>query len=1086
MRNIYLTFFFGLLLGIAVQAQETLTLDLNGDIIPAEAMIARDLQPQAMESFAMVPEALRSEWTAHGPWGGNIRGFATDPTNGMHVVVACGSSTAGNGGMWFSVDGGVTWNSSNIDNKIMYGVTAHPTQAGKFYAGGKNGIYQSSDGGLNWSQIAYPSTTIIGVGVQTANPQLMVAGIASNQGVRYSPDGGTTWNNTNLAAGFMKDFAVSAANPTKMFLAVSGATGSGLYTSVDGATWAVISPATSGECYGVYVDPTNANFLLLGAEFGIFKSTDGGANWTQALTTSNFARGIVKYNNVFRTVVYGGDIYESANNGDTWTVASSTFPEKTWQAVGVSAAGPLFGNWGSVIRGTGQQYVMSVEGLNNVYVHCIANYADRNELWAGSEGSGVWRSTDMGLTWQNKSTGLQGWWAYGFAPTNDYDWQNGRMLVATNNGVFYSDDYGDNWQVLHQTTTYYTGAMIHPDNADIMWVGGSTGPVEYTTNGGTTWNASEGLPFAFYPRFNMCENSSGGLRVLISYEQLGTTTYYSDDLGANYTAATGYTGVSYFTDQSVRPAGALPQMVYQSTDKGIYKSSDGATYTQCPNLSGMAWSVLGTIGTDVYAGAGNGVFHSADEGQTWQPFNTGIEYMAIWDLAYGNSSDVVFAGTRGYSVYAYGLNIIPAFGLPFNESFDGQQLPEGWQNIDNATAGQIWQFDNPGFRTFTGAGFDDNFAILDSDFYGSGSGQNADLITPPINCSDADFVVLKFDQSFSQYQSSEGTVSVSTNGSTWTSVYEVSSNSGYPDPAVTIELNISALAANKSTVWVKWNYVGDYDYWWAIDNVQISSDPVPGLNAPQNLTATVINNDVALTWEAPARVELQGYNAYRDGQKVNTNLITALAYADANVAAGTHIYTVTAVYDMGESVHSAPAQVTIGGETGKIQGFVRDAVTNISITDAQVMAINTDNGAVATATPFGSHYSMLLPAGTYTLTCSAEGYQTSQATQVMVVAGQNTEHTFYLQPGNDETLTGLGADNSAIIKISPNPASEQFVITNAETGTIRITNQRGLLVMEMPISSNEQMINISNLPAGLYFVFIKNENETNIQKLVKE
>ncbi|NLO52743.1 MAG: T9SS type A sorting domain-containing protein, partial [Bacteroidales bacterium] len=34
------------------------------------------------------------------------------------------------------------------------------------------------------------------------------------------------------------------------------------------------------------------------------------------------------------------------------------------------------------------------------------------------------------------------------------------------------------------------------------------------------------------------------------------------------------------------------------------------------------------------------------------------------------------------------------------------------------------------------------------------------------------------------------------------------------------------------------------------------------------------------------------------------------------------------------------------------------------------------------------------------------------------------------------------------------------------------------------ISSNEQTIDISRLPAGLYFVFIKTETGTDIQKLV--
>ncbi|NCA85876.1 MAG: T9SS type A sorting domain-containing protein, partial [Clostridia bacterium] len=48
----------------------------------------------------------------------------------------------------------------------------------------------------------------------------------------------------------------------------------------------------------------------------------------------------------------------------------------------------------------------------------------------------------------------------------------------------------------------------------------------------------------------------------------------------------------------------------------------------------------------------------------------------------------------------------------------------------------------------------------------------------------------------------------------------------------------------------------------------------------------------------------------------------------------------------------------------------------------------------------------------------------------------------------------------------------------------RITNQSGLLMMEMAINSHEQTIDISRLPAGLYFIFVKTKNGTNIQKLV--
>lgn len=655
MRQCFLTTLVGLLFCIFAQAQEPIISSTTGNVISAESIMAREMRPQAMESFGDVPENFRSQWTAHGPYGGHVQHLAVDRTNGMNVVVACGHDMASNGGLWYSEDGGITWTPSSIQNKPMYGLYPHPTQSGRFYAGGEYGLYESTDGGANWSLIAYPSTFLLKIGVQTANPDIMVAGLSTNRGLRYSSDGGATWKNTNVTGGFMKAFAVSDANPSKMFVAVSG-NSSGLYTSIDGAAWTSINPANSGECFGVYVDPENADIIILNAEFGLFKSEDGGTSWSNKLPVDGyFSCSIVKYNNVLRAAFWYSDIYESADNGNTWTIVPNNIPEKTWSALAVSDAGFLAASNGTIVREVEQELVLSVEGLNNAYVHCVAYYADRNELWAGTEGSGTWCSYDMGLNWEFKSTGLQSWWAFTFAPTDDYNRQHGRMLVATPDGAFYTDTYGESWQVLRQGSDSYSGVLIHPEDSNVMWVSTSGGMIEYTTNGGTSWNATPNLPFAFYPDFELCQNNNGDFRVLLNFEQLAETVYYSDDLGASFSPATGLDGATYFTDCSVRPAGDLPQMVYLSTNKGIYKSADGAVYEKCPNLNGMAWSVLGSRGTDVYAGAENGVFHSTDEGQTWQAFNTNIDYVAIWDLVYGNTTDVIFAGTRGYSVYAYGL-----------------------------------------------------------------------------------------------------------------------------------------------------------------------------------------------------------------------------------------------------------------------------------------------------------------------------------------------------------------------------------------------------------------------------------------------
>lgn len=49
---------------------------------------------------------------------------------------------------------------------------------------------------------------------------------------------------------------------------------------------------------------------------------------------------------------------------------------------------------------------------------------------------------------------------------------------------------------------------------------------------------------------------------------------------------------------------------------------------------------------------------------------------------------------------------------------------------------------------------------------------------------------------------------------------------------------------------------------------------------------------------------LSGYNVYRDGKKLNTELLATPSFSESKPAAGTHMYQVTAVYTVGESVAS--------------------------------------------------------------------------------------------------------------------------------------------------------------------------------------
>ncbi|MCK4652926.1 MAG: T9SS type A sorting domain-containing protein [Candidatus Cloacimonetes bacterium] len=79
------------------------------------------------------------------------------------------------------------------------------------------------------------------------------------------------------------------------------------------------------------------------------------------------------------------------------------------------------------------------------------------------------------------------------------------------------------------------------------------------------------------------------------------------------------------------------------------------------------------------------------------------------------------------------------------------------------------------------------------------------------------------------------------------------------------------------------------------------------LSAPQNPQAVTQQQDILVTWNAPAVRALSYYRVYRDLVQIADNIIET-SYLDENMPAGTYTYNITAVYDGGyESVMSPDA-----------------------------------------------------------------------------------------------------------------------------------------------------------------------------------
>ncbi len=172
---------------------------------------------------------------------------------------------------------------------------------------------------------------------------------------------------------------------------------------------------------------------------------------------------------------------------------------------------------------------------------------------------------------------------------------------------------------------------------------------------------------------------------------------------------------------------------------------------------------------------------------------------------------------------------------------------------------------------------------------------------------------------------------------------------------------------------------------------------------------------------------------------------------------------------------------------GKIQGFVRDAVSNIAIDAATIYANSTDDSYQTSETPFGSHYTMMVPEGSYDLSCEATGYQTAEINGVMVEGDQNTELTFHLMPVDN--VTGIYGDNSTLPACYPNPFTNVLNISIPDLENqilkVEIRDLQGRLLSSTQPLFNDFQLDVSNLNSGIYFYNIKTRNSNYLGKLIK-
>ncbi len=282
-----------------------------------------------------------------------------------------------------------------------------------FAGGNTNGVFVSTNSGTSW---ASANNGLYGTDVVALLRvgQYIFTGEFGGGGMFISTNNGTSWNIGGLLNAAISDFAIST-NGNELYASTYN-NGSGMYKSTNyGAAWTSIAIGLSS--YEAVVGAANNGYLFTGGLSGIYRSTNDGTSW-------QISNNGIDCNSIYsiascgsRMLVgtqycsNGGGLFVSSDYGSTWVHtafgaslinAILTVPDGTGRNNVYAINGGFFGGSIWLSLDSGSTFTLTNGGPTSAL--CIANSG--TTIFAGTNGQGVYFTTNNGASWGSDNTGL--------------------------------------------------------------------------------------------------------------------------------------------------------------------------------------------------------------------------------------------------------------------------------------------------------------------------------------------------------------------------------------------------------------------------------------------------------------------------------------------------------------------------------------------------------------------------------------------------------------------------------------------------------------------------------------------------------